>query len=77
MSQLHPSSRYIWMRHTATDGASYVAAHLVWDADKFIAEQTEAVKKVNADAKPGTPRLAKVEQITEEQYSKERACTKS
>jgi hypothetical protein len=64
--------RDIYLRHTATDGKSFVQEHRCWDADRFIASQQQAAAKVNADTKPGTPRLAKVEQITANQYRTER-----
>lgn len=66
------TTRDIWMRHTNVDGKSYVAEHRVWDADRFVASQQRAAANLNADQKPGRPRLAKAEQITEEQYLKER-----
>lgn len=66
------TTRDIWMRHTDVAGKSYVAEHRVWDAQLFAASQQKAAANLNADQKKGQPRLAKAEQITEEQYRKEK-----
>lgn len=68
----HPDTREIYLRHIGPTGESYNASHFVWDADRFIASQQAAAAALNADQKKGAPRLAKVEQITQEQYTKER-----
>lgn len=66
------STRYISMRHTSVDGHRHVQQHLVWDAERFVqARQTEAAN-LNAKQEPGKPRKACAEQITEEQFNKER-----
>lgn len=70
------AGRDIFLRHTATDGKSHVLLHRVWDAERFIAAQQQSAANLNRDAvsqgaKP-TACLAKVEQITEEQYRTER-----
>ncbi len=70
------AGRDIFLRHTATNGKSFVQTHRVWDADRFIAGQQQAAANLNRDAtnqgaKPAAC-LAKVEQITEEQYRNER-----
>lgn len=73
--QLEMPGRDIFMRHTNTDGKAYVMNHRVWDAERFIASQQQAVAKLNADARqanPPKPALAKAEQITDDQYRKER-----
>lgn len=65
----------VYVRHTNTDGKSHVMNHRVWDAQRFMASQQSAVEKLNAEAcnaKPPKPALAKCEQITEDQYRKER-----
>lgn len=72
-ANLHPPTREIYLRHIGVSGASYSQSHFVWDADRFIASQQAAAEAVNADQKPGQPRLAKVEQITHEQYQRDRA----
>lgn len=64
--------RDLWLRHTGTDGKSHVMQHRVWDAARFLASQQAAVAKVNADQKSDAKHTARVEQITEEQYRKER-----
>lgn len=65
-------SRDVYLRHTDADGKSRVVEHRVWDADLFIASQQQAAAKVNADQKGDAPRLAAVQQITQDQYRKER-----
>lgn len=65
-------SRDIYLRHTDADGKSRVVEHRVWDADRFIASQEEAARKVNAEQKGDAPRRAAVQQITHDQYLKER-----
>jgi hypothetical protein len=67
--------RTIYMRHTSAEGNSYVNEHRVWDADKFIASQQKAAEVVNADhakKNDGQVGKAKAEQITQDQYAKER-----
>lgn len=65
--------RDLFMRHTSTDGQSYVHCHRTWNAELFISSQQDAVARVNADAaKKGEPAGAKAEQITEAQYLKEK-----
>lgn len=68
----HAPSRDFWLRHTDTDGKSYVREHRVWDGELFLASQQDAARNLNEGQKPGKSRLAKVEQITQEQYLKER-----
>ena len=70
---LHPPTREIYVRHTDTSGKSHVMSHFVWNADKFVSGLKEAAQKVNADVKGNGPRKADAEQITHEQYLKERA----
>ncbi len=62
----------LYMRYTNAAGKSYVQAHRVWDKTLFIETQQRAAEKTNQDQKQGQPRLAKAEQITQEQYAKER-----
>lgn len=67
--------RDVFLRHTDTEGKKRVELHRCWDAERFIASVQAAAEKVNADhraATPPKPALAKVEQITEDQYRKER-----
>lgn len=66
------TTRDIWIRHTDVNGATYPQCHRVWDGDRFVASQQEAAEKLNADQKPGLPRKARAEQITEEQFNAER-----
>jgi valyl-tRNA synthetase len=67
------SGRDIYLRHTACDGKSNVQQHRVWDAERFISSQEQEAQKMNEDQKEGEPRMAAVQQITEDQYRKERA----
>lgn len=66
------TTREIYMRHTSVDGTSYVASHVVWDADTFIAARQREAAKLNAGQKGNEPRMAAAQQITQEQYLKER-----
>lgn len=66
------AGRDIYIRHTGPNGNHYVQHHRVWDADRFIASQQTAVERLNAEQPAGRPGLAKVEQITAEQYQQER-----
>jgi hypothetical protein len=69
------STREVYARHTATNGKSYVQAHIVWDADRFFSARATEASYLNADQKAGAPRLAKCEQITQETYQVERKAT--
>lgn len=60
----------LYARHTGVDGNTYVQEHVVWDKDLFIAaRQQEAVQ---ANIKASNRGLARFEQITQEQYNKEK-----
>jgi hypothetical protein len=72
MTTVELVARDIYLRHTATNGTSYVQHHRVWDADRFIAAQKSAAEKLNRDTAADQPRKAKAEQITETQYRLER-----
>ncbi len=65
--------RDIWLRHTSTDGKSHVQCHRVWDAERFVASQQQAAQNLNDKVEGDGPRKASVQQITEEQFNKERA----
>lgn len=65
--------RDMFLRHTAGNGRSYVRSHRVWDADKFMAAQKQAAVTLNAEESDPKQRMAKVEQITEDQYLKEKS----
>ena len=67
-----PCGRDLYMRHTDTSGKSYVQLHRVWDAERFIAAREAEARRLNQDVKGDAPRLACVQQITREQYLKER-----
>lgn len=68
-----PAARDLHLRHTATNGTSYVQCHRVWDADRFLLARQGEAHKANAEAKGDAPRLAKVELITRETYQQSRA----
>lgn len=58
------TTRDVFARHTGKDGSSYVEQHRVWDADLFFnAHRAHAAKEGGK---------ADIQQITEEQYRKER-----
>ena len=68
------AGRDIFMRHTGTDGRSYVQCHRVWNADIFVAARRYDAGVLNVEAKnQGQPANARSEQITEDQYRKERS----
>ncbi len=64
--------RDIYIRHTAGDGKSVVREHRVWDADRLLASEQAACDKMNEAEKDPALRKASVQQITQEQYTKER-----
>lgn len=68
----HTAARDLYLRHTDTSGHSYVMEHRVWDVDTFLAARQAEAKKLNAEVKGDGPRKAGVQQITEDQYRKER-----
>jgi len=72
MSTIEMVARDIFVRHTATDGNSFVQQHRVWDAERFMAARHADAAKLNGEVKGDAPRKAKAEQITEDQYRAER-----
>jgi len=62
----------IYLRHTSVTGNSYVHAHRVWNKKIFLATRKSECDDLNAKQKVNEPKLAKVEQITELQYQRER-----
>ncbi len=59
------SARDVYARHTDKSGHSYVQTHRVWDAQRFFkARSSDAAKEGGK---------ARCEQITQEQFIKERA----
>lgn len=62
----------VFMRHTDVNGKKTVMLHRSWDKERTIAARQADAQRENAKQKDGEPRLAKSEQITEEQYLKER-----
>jgi len=59
------TARDVYARHTNKEGHSYVAVHRVWSAERFFAARAAEAAKDGGKAR--------CEQITEEQYRKERA----
>lgn len=62
----------LFMRHTDVNGKTTVQMHRTWDKARSIASREDDAARENSKQKPDEPRLAKVEQITEDQYQKER-----
>lgn len=63
----------LFMRHTDTDGKATVRSTRVWDKALFLAAREAEAQRENAKAKEkGKPALAAAQQITQEQYLKER-----
>lgn len=62
----------IYMRHTDTNGHRTVREHRVWDKDLFVNARTDEALQANRKVKQGEPAKARAEQITREQYLKER-----
>jgi hypothetical protein len=58
-------TRDVFARHTDKDGIAYVEQHRVWDADLFFAAHRAYAAKEGGKAG--------IEQITEDQYRKERS----
>ena len=66
--------RDIFVRHTAGDGKTLVRLHRVWNADLHLASLRDAAAAEAKRARDdGQPAQHAIEQITEEQYKKERA----
>ena len=66
-------TRDIYLRHTAGDGSTSVREHRVWDAERFLAAQQAEVASLAAKARDeDEPAAFAVEQITHEQYQRER-----
>lgn len=62
-----------YYRSIDANGKTVVRETRVWDKDLFVASLQAAAEKENAGRKPGEKRLAGAQQITREQYVKERA----
>lgn len=56
-------ARDVYARHTSKTGTSYVALHRVWSAERFFTARAADAAKEGG----------KCEQITAEQFAKERA----
>lgn len=75
MSNNLMSTREIYLRHTDCAGRSDIRWHIVHNADAFLAARQAEASKLNAEQKPGEPRMARVELATKEQYDEERKRT--
>ncbi len=62
----------LYMRHTDAAGNAVVREHRVHDKEAFIAARKADAERANQDAPPKCSRLASAEQITREQYLRER-----
>lgn len=62
----------IFMRYTDPEGKATVREQRVWDKERFLAARQAEADKENARQRVGEPRLAGAQQITREQYLKER-----
>jgi hypothetical protein len=60
--------RDIYLRHTGTDGTSFVQLHRVWDGSLFLTARVNEAQQANAKVKGDAPRLAAVKVITREDY---------
>lgn len=72
---LETMGRSLYLRQTSADGKTHVTEHWVWDAERFLAARKRESEKLNADAlrdNAKATQLARVEQITDDQYLKER-----
>lgn len=72
MNQATAFGRDIYLRHTGTDGNSFVQDHRAWDAERLLESRKRDAAAANERVEAGKPRLSKVEQITKEQYLAER-----
>lgn len=72
MSEATTSGYDLYMRHTTVEGKTSVVQHRVWDKEAFVAARQSEAEKENAKQPSGAPRKAAVQQITHEQYIKER-----
>lgn len=63
--------RTIWMRFTSNDGSAHVSEHVVWNKELFVSSKADDAATERARPDAGR-RLAKAEQITEDQYKAER-----
>lgn len=61
----------LYLRHTAGNGASYIAEHRVYDAEKFLNSCQAACNKVNAEEKDPRNRQAAVTLASREAYQRE------
>lgn len=63
----------IYIRHTDAAGRAVVREHRVWHKEAFLAARQGEAKMENEKAPKDSPRLAAAEQITREQYLRERS----
>jgi len=63
----------VHMRYTDANGKTRVQEHRVWDSSLFVAARAAEAKQLNAKEEDPAKRLHYAEQITVEQYRKERA----
>lgn len=63
----------LFLRHTDASGRATVRMHRVWHKEAFLAARKAEAAQENDRAPKDSPRLAAAEQITREQYLRERA----
>lgn len=73
MSELTMAGFDLFMRYTAVDGKTSVVQHRVWDKQAFLAARAAEAASENGKQKGDAPRMASAQQITHEQYLRERA----
>ena len=67
----------VYMRYTDANGKHSVQEHRVWDSSRFVAARAAEAKQLNAKEEDPEKRRHYAEQITEEQYRKERGVTQA
>ena len=73
MSRIEVVVRDVFARHTGTDGTSHVSSHRVMEPiSVFIEARERDARQANSKVEGDAPRLAKFEQITEEEYNRHR-----
>lgn len=64
------TGRDLYLRYITHDGRSYVQQHRAWDADRFIAAQQEAARKLREKSGPGAS--FRVEVASAKDYRRQR-----
>lgn len=72
---MESNGRDLYVRQTDVNGKASVRMERVWDAERFLAARQRDCEKANNEQKPGEPRKAAIEQITRDQFNKQRGRT--